>query len=139
MACLDDPKMERFAQLLAQGKSQSEALRTVNPKAKKWKDETVWSKASTWAADEKVRARVLELQEASASVTICSRTEILERLSDMARGGTLPAEAIAAIKELNKMQGYYAPEQVQHTVSIFSDDDADEALEEARKASEGGM
>lgn len=139
MACLDDPKLERFAQLLAQGKSQSAALRTVNPKAKKWKDETVWSKASTWAADEKVRARVAELQEASVSEAVCTRREILEKLSEVVRGRSALTEPIDAVRELNKMQGFYAPDQIQHTVSIFNDADAEEALEEARKASEGGM
>lgn len=60
------PKQEAFATGLAAGLSQAEAYRQAYPKAQAWKDETVWSKASTLAKDEKVQARVQALRDKAA-------------------------------------------------------------------------
>jgi phage terminase small subunit len=60
------PKQEAFATGVASGLSQAEAYRQAYPKAQAWKDETVWSKASTMAKDEKVQARIQELRGKAA-------------------------------------------------------------------------
>ncbi len=60
------PKQEAFATGVASGLSQAEAYRQAYPKAQGWKDETVWSKASTMAKDEKVQARIQELRGKAA-------------------------------------------------------------------------
>lgn len=60
------PKQEAFATGIASGLSQAEAYRQAYPKAQSWKDETVWSKASTMAKDDKVQARIQELRGKAA-------------------------------------------------------------------------
>jgi phage terminase small subunit len=60
------PQQETFATGVALGLSQAEAYRRAYPKSVKWKDKTVWSKASTLSAVEKVWRRVDELKTAAA-------------------------------------------------------------------------
>lgn len=55
-------QQELFAQGIAKGKTQSDAYREAYPASLKWEDKSLWSKASTLAADEKVKRRVAELQ-----------------------------------------------------------------------------
>lgn len=81
MAALKNPKDERFAQLVAQGKSQSDAYREAyNSKAS---DKTVWENASKKAA--KVEPRVTEIRQMAerkaVSNTICTINELKEGLS----------------------------------------------------------
>jgi phage terminase small subunit len=60
------PKQEAFATGIASGLSQADAYRQAYPKSQAWKDETVWSKASTMAKDDKVQARIKELRDKAA-------------------------------------------------------------------------
>lgn len=55
---------ERFAHALALGAEQAAAYRAANPNTRA-KPETVWTEASKWAADPKVRQRVEELHQAA--------------------------------------------------------------------------
>jgi len=69
---------EKFARLLIEGKSQSDAYREVYPHAKRWKPESVWSQASRLAV--KVNARVQALSEEAADKAALTRAWVLERL-----------------------------------------------------------
>lgn len=60
------PGQEAFATGIAAGLSQAEAYRQAYPKAKAWKDEAVYSRASALAATSKVQQRVQELREKAA-------------------------------------------------------------------------
>lgn len=57
------PQREVFAGEIAKGKTQAYAYRVAFPSSLKWADKSVWSKASTLAADEKVRRRISDLRE----------------------------------------------------------------------------
>lgn len=61
------PKREAFAAGLARGMSQAAAYRAAFPSSLKWRDEVVWSKASTLAADGMVQERVQELCQRAAA------------------------------------------------------------------------
>lgn len=91
MAELDNNKHELFCQAWHETDNKSEAYRKSHPNSKKWKDETVHSKASTLSKNEKVLARYKELQrETSENHGITIHT-LLEEL-DEARGIALSAE-----------------------------------------------
>jgi len=55
------PQREAFAAALAQGMTQAAAYRIAYPKSLKWKDASVYEKASVLAANVDVRSRVAEL------------------------------------------------------------------------------
>jgi len=84
MSRLDARKAEVFAQALAKGISQSDALREALPLCKRWKPKTVHEEASRWAADSKVRARLVELQAASAEKAVLNGAAIMEEIRNLA-------------------------------------------------------
>lgn len=76
-----DPVRERFVQEYVSHGNASEAYRTANPKAKNWKPETLHPKASRMLAEDKVRARLAELQAKVAEkheITVDSLVQELE-------------------------------------------------------------
>lgn len=93
---LSNPRHERFAQLVAAGKSQSEAFREVYPRSAGWLDKTVWEKGSRLAA--KVAGRIAELQCAAASAAVCTAREMQERLSRQFRALDEAGEVEAMVK-----------------------------------------
>lgn len=80
------PKQEQFAFGLAGGQSQADAYRHAYPRAKNWKDETVWSKASVLAANGKVRTRVAELGAKAAAANEVTVERIVRELALIAFG-----------------------------------------------------
>ena len=122
---------ERFAQLVASGKSQSEAYREVYPRSRHWRDESVHERSSKINA--KVLPRVRELQSAIAERVCIEKAEGLAILADILRASPsdidkksrcaqemtvdpvsgkvtirLPSK-IAAFSELAKALGWYFP------------------------------
>ena len=89
---LPNARHERFAQLVAEGRSQAEAYREVYPRSLAWQDKTVWEKGSRLAA------RVAELQRAAASAAVCTAREMQERLSRQFRALDEAGEAEAMVK-----------------------------------------
>ena len=78
------PGKEAFAAGVAMGLSQSAAYRRAFPISRKWQTASVWTKASTLAADAEVSARVAELSAQAAAtneVTVERITRELARLS----------------------------------------------------------
>ncbi len=111
------PRQETFAAGLAQGLSQAEAFRRANPRAEKWKPETVWSKASEMAAQGKVAARVAELTSSAAEAngfTVDEHLRTLTELRDEARAVEQFPAAIKAEELRGKCAGFYA-EKIQVT------------------------
>lgn len=82
MPALKNPKHERFAQELAKGKSQAEAYATAGYAPSE-------PNASRLTSNDKVRARVAEIQERGAvraEVTIASLTADLLRIREAGEG-----------------------------------------------------
>lgn len=72
------PAKETFATLIAKGEHQTEAYLTAFPQAKRWAKSTVHSKASTLAAEEKVRARITELLAKAAAANEVDVAKVLQ-------------------------------------------------------------
>jgi phage terminase small subunit len=140
MGALENARHEKFAQELVQGTSQRKAYRVAFPKSVKWKDETVDSKASNLAKNDKVLARVKELQEEISSKAIMTAQERLEFLSGIVKDINqekivietetgkkefeVPAnldKKMKAIDLMNKMQGEYVT-KIEGSVSVKLED-----------------
>ena len=109
-----DPVREKFAQEYHVSGNASEALRKANPKARKWKAETLHVKASQTLAEDKVRIRLSELQAASAAkheITIDKLTEMTLKAYDEAQrtnptsGQMQTSSMIKAAEFLGKLHG----------------------------------
>jgi phage terminase small subunit len=111
------PKQEAFAKLVAEGLSQSDAYRSAyNSKAK---PETVQANASRLMADSRVSARVAELRQQLAEVSLWSRMDSVMVLSEIAKGNdseAKPADRVNAVKALNQMHGW-DKQVIDHTSS----------------------
>jgi len=107
MPVLENARHEKFVQSLITGMSQRKSYREAFKQSTRWKDETVDSKASVLAKDDKVLARYRELQEQAQDEAIMTRKERMVALSDIAREGEKEADMIKAIDTLNKMDGLY--------------------------------
>lgn len=114
MPILKCTKREKFAQGVAAGKTQADAYREANPNCveRKWKDETIWSKASEWMADGKVAERVDELKAGAAERHKITVDDLIGEL-DEARTVALTAgpspqssAAVAATMGKAKLLGY---------------------------------
>lgn len=80
------PQHETFATALASGESQATAYRMAYPHSARWKDKTVWEKASRLATDGKVQARVKELGEKAAAANEVTVERIVRELAVIAFG-----------------------------------------------------
>lgn len=107
------PKQEAFAQAYVETGNASEAYREAYPKARSWKPETVHSKASHLLNNGKVLARINELREELARLSLWTREQSVRALAEIVQTSDKPAEIIAAVKELNAMHGYNAPERLE--------------------------
>lgn len=111
MPVLKCTKREKFAQGVATGKTQADAYRLANPGCveRGWKDETIWSKASTWMADGKVAERVAELRAQVAEKALWTREDSVRALIPIVDWAERENDRIAAVKVLNDMHGFNAP------------------------------
>lgn len=108
MGALANVRHEKFAQGIAQGLSQRKAYREAFPSSLKWKDETVDSKASVLAKNDKVLARVNELKSESSSKAIKTAIERKEWLSSVIDDENEETTTkLKACDLLNKMDGEY--------------------------------
>ena len=119
MAELKNARHEKFAQGIAQGTSQRRAYRAAFPNSQKWKDETVDSKASLLAKNEKVLARVKELQTVATSKAVMTATQRKEWLTKLIQSEDEATQnKLKAVDILNKMDGEYTEKlQVNGTVN----------------------
>lgn len=113
MAALENARHEKFAQGIAQGLSQRKAYREAFPNSKRWKDETVDSKASNLAKEDKVLARLQELRDESSSKAVKSAQERKEWLSSIVDNEKEDMNTrLKACDMLNKMDGDYTTKVV---------------------------
>jgi len=76
------PQREIFSQNVALGKTGSEAYRIAYPKSVNWKDKTVWENASRLMADDKVLARIKELQANTIKRNEVTLDEVLQEMAE---------------------------------------------------------
>lgn len=99
------PREEKFAQGVAGGLSQAEAYRQAYPSSAKWKDATVWNKASALMRRDEVLARVAELQAEHAKrheITVDSLLDELEEARTVALGAINPQSSAAVAATMGK-------------------------------------
>lgn len=72
---------EMFAAGVAQGLSQAEAYRKAYPASAKWKEESVWQRASKLAADVKVQSRVQELLQKAAAANEVTVERVIREIA----------------------------------------------------------
>lgn len=122
MGVLKNARHEAFAQNLIRGTSQVQAYMDVYPSSRKWKRASLDVKASALANSASVKARIRELQDASAKDAVATLQEIQEYLTKVVRGEVDDAAVTAqgvvlvpvkvkdrnkAAEELGKMLGGY--------------------------------
>jgi hypothetical protein len=123
MGVLKNANRERFALLLASGKTQAEAYRIVWPGSRRWKKENaVHSMASQMAT--KVKQRVKELLEDAAAKASIKKDEIIAILADDLRSGEhIKSSKAGLASELAKMLGLYAPTKSEVAITAPPHDD----------------
>lgn len=75
------PQQEKFAQLVACGKTYSEAYLLAYPKSKKWKVNAIYVNSSQLMSDTKISLRVFELQIKTAKRNEVTLDEVLEEMA----------------------------------------------------------
>jgi len=108
------PKQEHFAQCIADGMTQADAYRTAYD-ASNMKDSSIHVNASKLLADAKVKQRVAELKQKLSAKALWSREMSVKALVSaykVAQGSSNSSGMTGAIKELNAMHGFNAPQKV---------------------------
>lgn len=105
------PKQEKFAQNVAKGMTFSDAYRKSRD-ASKMADETVHKRASELAQKGEILGRIDKLKEQLSAKQLWSREDSIKKLIEV-MSDARPNDVIAAIKELNNMQGFNAPKKMQ--------------------------
>lgn len=112
------PKQEKFAQEVASGKSQADAYRAAFDCVRS-KSDTIIQSASRLMADPKISARVAELKAQLSEKALWTREDSVLILSDIARDTKAARkDKTAAVRVLNDMHGFNAPQKVEHSGGI---------------------
>ena len=111
-------KQEKFAQAIADGKTQADAYRLAYD-VSKFKPEAIHVNASKVAADTKVALRIESLKAEIAAKQLWTREQSVAILAAIAGDCEVKAsEKVSAIKELNSMHGFNAPTKTELAVSF---------------------
>ena len=98
------PVEERFANEVALGKSQAAAYRIANPRSTKWKDGSVYVKASLMMGKDKVKKRIAEIQQMLLIRSIWSREQSVMALKEVIDAPDRKSDVVAAVRDLNVMK-----------------------------------
>ncbi len=112
-------KQERFAHLVAEGNTQSDAYRLAY-NAENMTDKSVWELASALANDTKVSSRIDELRERNAKrneVTVEKITGMLNRAYIKADQKDMPSAAVNAAMGIAKLHGLIVEKKADVTAS----------------------
>lgn len=107
------PKQEAFCQAYVETGNASEAYRRAYPRAKNWKPETVHKRASELLANGEVLGRLKALQAELAKRNLWTREQSVMTLIQVIENAGRNSDIIAAVKELNAMHGYNAPDKLE--------------------------
>ena len=106
-------KQEKFAQCIADGMTQADAYRSAFDAARMGSS-SIQVEASKLMDNPKVALRVTELRKKLENRHLWTREDsvrVLREVADSAKG----SERVQAIKELNAMHGFNAPQKVELT------------------------
>lgn len=105
---LKNARQENFAKYMAEGMKQIDAYRLAVPASRKWKDKTVYNRASEWYNTGEILGRIQEIQKSATSETVMSVTKRKEWLSEIIRNEAEETkDKLKAVDILNKMDGCY--------------------------------
>ena len=107
-------KQEEFAQGVANGLTQSDAYRAAYDVGN-MTDKSIHELSSKLASDIKVASRIDDLREEIEALRLWSRAKSIKVLAEVAGSGR-GNERVGAVKELNAMQGYLAPQKSESVV-----------------------
>lgn len=109
-------KQEKYVNNLVKGMSQRIAYRNAYPSSKKWKDETVDSKASTLLKNEKVKERYKKLidkvNDKLEERTIMNALERMKWLTDVINGDILEDVPLMTKATKNKVDTIKCPTKI---------------------------
>jgi hypothetical protein len=114
------PVEERFANEVALGKSQAAAYRIANPRSTKWKDGSVYVKASLMMGNAKVKQRIAEIQQMLLIRSIWSREQSVIALKEVIDAPDRKSDVVAAVRELNTMHGFHEAQKIEHSGTVTS-------------------
>ena len=114
------PVEERFANEVALGKTQAAAYRIANPRSTKWKDGSVYVKASLMMGKDKVKKRIAEIQQMFLIRSIWSREQSVMALKEVIDAPDRKSDVVAAVRELNVMHGFHEAQKIEHSGTITS-------------------
>jgi hypothetical protein len=107
-------KQEAFAQAIASGMTQADSYRAAYA-VKKMTDNAVYREASLMLDNPKIAKRVSELKAELSKKHLWTRemsVKALVKAYKVAEQQSQPSAMTGAVRELNLMHGYNAPEQV---------------------------
>lgn len=111
------PKQEKFAQCIADGMNQSDAYRAAYG-CEGWKPESIYSKSAALAATDKVKQRIAELKGALEQKALWTREDSVNTLKEvLADPEARCNDKTTAVKVLNDMHGYNAPQEINHNIA----------------------
>jgi len=105
------PKQEKFAQCVADGMSQAEAYRAAFNVGANTKPETTIKRANELMRKGDVSGRVAELREKLTQKALWTREMSVAALLEAYQEGNASSK-VAAVKELNAMHGFNAPQKL---------------------------
>ena len=107
------PKQEKFAQCVADGMTQANAYRTAFDVRPTTKPESVIRSASELMSDPNISSRVAELRQQLSEKALWTRQDSVQALISVLSNPESQKDVIAAVKELNAMHGYNAPQKME--------------------------
>jgi uncharacterized protein YggE len=108
-------KQENFAQAIADGMTQADAYRTAFNVRPGTKPESIYDSASKVMGNPEVAQRVADLKEKLEKKALWSRemsVKALVKSYQLAEKGENPQAMTGAIKEINAMLGFNAPQKI---------------------------
>jgi hypothetical protein len=106
------PKQENFAQAIASGMSQADAYRSAFDVGATTKPETIYKRACELMADGNISGRVAELKAELSAKALWTREDSVRTLIEVIQRADKPSDAVSAVKELNAMHGFNAPQKL---------------------------
>lgn len=116
------PQQERFAQEIVKGANQSDAYRVAYPTSNKWKEDSVWVKASQLANSDKVVLRIKELREPALKKLNITVERLLQEIEDLKTSSRFEDKKLAldCIKEQGKLAGLYVEKRENKDTTDYS-------------------
>lgn len=107
-------KREKFCQSIAAGSNQSDAYRaafncsTMNAR-------TINSRAYDLMQNSEIRDRLEQIKSELAESGLWTREQSVAALVSVVKSHDKTSDVVAAVKELNAMHGFNAPQKIQHS------------------------